>query len=549
MRIVVAPAGQNAGTTQRLDDSDQPLGPPENTADLAATIAADEAAHRPRWIWPDTSRIYPALQRKRIRVERAHDIALAESALLGYAGRWGEPTSLPAIVARSRGEEPPTEPAVTADNPDQPRLFEDTDDGLPEDLTAFDATLAAYRRQKGPADQKAAYEPTPVTRRHLDLMIAADSAGALAAAEMSRIGLPWRADVHDQILTEALGPRPPQHTRPAKLQALADEIAARLHTTKLNPDSAAELIRAFQREGLTLESTRAWELKRLEHPAVEPLLTYKSLARLHTANGWAWRDSWVQNGRFRPEYVAAAVVSGRWATRGGGALQIPKAVRAAVVAEPGFRLVVADAQQLEPRVLAAMSADRGMTEAAAHGDLYAALAEQSFKGDRAQAKVGLLSAMYGGSTPAMSTLRRRYPDALALLEKAATTGESGGIVRSVLGRTCPAPRSGWDGGPERQAMQKARDRGRFTRNFVIQASAADWAAVLLALLRTSLPDGAELVFFQHDEVVVHCPAEQAEAAAESIRQAAERATALVLGNTPVRLLLSTAVVTNYAEAK
>jgi DNA polymerase-1 len=98
-------------------------------------------------------------------------------------------------------------------------------------------------------------------------------------------------------------------------------------------------------------------------------------------------------------------------------------------------------------------------------------------------------------------------------------------------------------------MQRARDRGRFTRNFVIQASAADWAAVLLALLRSSLPDGAELVFFQHDEVVVHCPAEQAEAAAESIRQAAEQATALVLGRTPVRLLLSTAVVTNYAEAK
>jgi DNA polymerase-1 len=545
MRIVVAPAERGAGTLQTLDDAGQPTGPAEHQDDLAAAIGKREADH-PRWIWPDTSRVYPSLLKQGVRVQRAYDIALAEAALLGYAGRWGEPTGLAAIWARAHGEEPPADEQPTPDD-DQPRLFDDEPTNRGFDPLA--ATIAAYQAQREPPQQSKAYEPATVTRRQLDLMIAADSAGALAAAEMSRAGLPWRADVHNQILTEALGPRPPAHSRPAKLQDLADEVAAKLQTPRLNPDSAAEVVRAFHRAGLPVETTRAWELKRLDHPAVEPLLAYKSLARLFTANGWAWRDAWVKDGRFRPEYVAAAVVSGRWATRGGGALQIPKAVRAAVVAEPGYRLVVADAQQLEPRVLAALSQDDGMAKAAAHGDLYAALAEQSFHGDRAQAKVGLLSAMYGGATPALATLRRSYPYALALLEKAATTGESGGIVRSVLGRTCPAPRPGWDSGPERQAMQKARDRGRFTRNFVIQASAADWAAVLLALLRTSLPDGAELVFFQHDEVVVHAPTEQAQAAAEAVDRAATQATRLVLGDTPVRLLLSTAIVENYAEAK
>ncbi|HEV8650200.1 MAG TPA: hypothetical protein VG276_12510, partial [Actinomycetes bacterium] len=65
----------------------------------------------------------------------------------------------------------------------------------------------------------------------------------------------------------------------------------------------------------------------------------------------------------------------------------------------------------------------------------------------------------------------------------------------------------------------ARDRGRFTRNFVVQASAADWALVWLAAVRRRLADPAatdltpadptgrpQLVFFQHDEVVVHCQA-------------------------------------------
>ena len=42
-------------------------------------------------------------------------------------------------------------------------------------------------------------------------------------------------------------------------------------------------------------------------------------------------------------WVAGGVVTGRWASRGGGALQLPQQIRSAVRAEPGWRLVVADA--------------------------------------------------------------------------------------------------------------------------------------------------------------------------------------------------------------
>ena len=38
------------------------------------------------------------------------------------------------------------------------------------------------------------------------------------------------------------------------------------------------------------------------------------------------------------------------------------------------------------------------------------------------------------------------------------------------------------------AGRAARARGRFTRNFVVQASAADWALVLLAGLRSRLSE-------------------------------------------------------------
>ncbi|CAM5721179.1 Bifunctional 3'-5' exonuclease/DNA polymerase OS=Streptomyces tendae OX=1932 GN=GUR47_19145 PE=4 SV=1 [Streptomyces tendae] len=59
------------------------------------------------------------------------------------------------------------------------------------------------------------------------------------------------------------------------------------------------------------------------------------------------------------------------------------------------------------------------------------------------------------------------------------------------------------------ASTDARARGRFARNFVVQGSAADWALLLLAGLRQALTGmAAELVFFQHDEVIVHCPEEE-----------------------------------------
>ena len=84
-----------------------------------------------------------------------------------------------------------------------------------------------------------------------------------------------------------------------------------------------------------MPSARRWVLKKIDHPAVEPLLEYKERARLWVAHGWTWLDAWVRDGRFRPDYVVGGVVSGRWASRGGAALQIPRLMRKAVIADEG----------------------------------------------------------------------------------------------------------------------------------------------------------------------------------------------------------------------
>jgi DNA polymerase-1 len=216
-----------------------------------------------------------------------------------------------------------------------------------------------------------------------------------------------------------------------------------------------------------------------------------------------------------------------------------------------------------------VSGDARLAAAGGAGDLYAALATDAFDGDRARAKVALLGAMYGqtGGTaiPALAALRQHYPTAFDFVEAAARTGEAGGLVRSWLGRTCPPSSVGsapdpatFEGGGDPVAFDVdgprsrsgVRARGRFTRNFVIQATAAEWALSLLATLRGSIAGGpAELVFFQHDEVLVHCPAGAADDIAAAVRDAAFRAGRMLFGDTAVRFPLEVSVVDCYADAK
>jgi DNA polymerase-1 len=548
--LVAVVAGEaRSGRLRPLDAAGRPVGPAERVDDLAAAVGARERrGDRPRWLWASTAAVYPGLLHAGVRLDRCHDVELTEALLLGHAGRWGEPRSLAAAYARLTGAPvPPDPPPRPAPPPGdgQGALFE----AAPPPPAAggtdpLEALVRVY------ADQRARIDAAEHPAR-FRLLVAAESVGALIASEMGHAGLPWRADVHDALLVELLGEPSPVGGAPRRLAELAEKIAAAFGVRRLHPESPAEVLRAFARAGVPLPNTRAWVLRGVDHPAVPLLLEHKELYRIWTAHGWAWRDAWVHDGRFRAEYVPAGVVSGRWATRGGGALQIPKVVRRAVVADPGWRFVVADAGQLEPRVLAAVSGDAGLTAAARAGDLYAALAADAFDGNRAKAKVALLGAMYGqtggAAIPALAALRRGYPTAWEYVEAAARTGEAGGLVRSWLGRTCPPTADGAGGSPDAPAA--ARARGRFTRNFVIQATAAEWALTLLGALRGALAGGrAQLVFFQHDEVMVHCPASGADAVAAHVRAAGERAGRLLFGDTEVRFPLDVSIVDCYADA-
>lgn len=564
-RIAVAPDQVGpGGRLQALDEHGRPAAAPETVTDLPRAVAEVERRRRPRWVWAATDDLYPRLlDDLPTRLDRCHDVRLVETLLLGHGSRHGEPRSLGACWARLRDLPAPDDPGTGASD-GQPSLFAADRHRLPPGADPLTALVEVHADQ---LRRLAAVERPDAMR----LLAAAESAGALAAVEMGRDGLPWSERAHDELLTSLLGPRPAGGARPEVLGRLASEFQ-RAIGRPCNPDSPTQVLAAFARAGVPLSSTRSHLLREVGHPAAALLLRYKELSRIHSAHGWAWRETWVRGGRFRPEYVVGGVVSGRWATRGGGALQIPRPLRSAVLADPGHRLVVADAGQLEPRVLAAMSQDWAMTRAAGGGDLYAGLARAAFDGDRARAKIGLLAAMYGQTSgeagALLAVLRRRFPAAMELLESAARTGEAGGVVRSRLGRTSPRPSSGdrdpldgtspdgegWDSSP---AQRAARAWGRFTRNFVIQASASDWALATLAGLRRRLAGlgtdeegrAPRLVFFQHDEVVVHTPEGLADAVADAVAESAAQAGRLVFGSTPVSFPLDTRIVSCYADAK
>ncbi|MFB2555363.1 bifunctional 3'-5' exonuclease/DNA polymerase [Herbiconiux liangxiaofengii] len=444
-----------------------------------------------------------------------------------------------------------------------------SDDAQPPAPTPPTPEAAEFTLQRAAA--ATASDPSRIA-----LLLAAESAGALVAAELRHVGLPWSAARHDEILTELLGPRPAPGTRPACLEQLLTRIRTLLDDETVNPDSPAELLKALRRGGLQVSSTRSWELQSIEHPVIEPLLEYKKRSRLLTANGWNWLDSWVQNGRFHPNYLPGGVVTGRWAAEGGGALQLPKQIRGAVVADPGWVLVVADAAQLEPRILAALAGDRAMAAAGRGRDLYDGIVASGAVDTRAHAKVGMLGAMYGATTGEsgrlLPRLNRAYPAAIAYVEAAARTGESGGVVTTRLGRTSPRPGDDWhdlrDEASSDAATDATRSRartasrswGRFTRNFVVQGTAAEWALCWIGSIRRRLwaldtaPDAPitarpHLAFFLHDEVMVHAPAHLADTVAAELRAAAAEAGRLIFGDAPVEFPVTVAIVDSYDLAK
>jgi DNA polymerase I len=283
-RVVLARRAEGAVVARELADDGTTVGETRLPAGELTAFVRERERAPVRWVWDDTTRWYPALLGSGVRVERCTDLRLTHAVLR----RSPLVDQTPFAVGETAAWD-----ALQPVPPADPALFPlaDPADGL-DPVAEHERQQAALATSAHPAG--------------LALLLAAESSGALVAAEMTHAGLPWRADVHERLLTGLLGPRPPHGRRPAVLEGLAREVRAALRAPELNPDSPGALLRALQTAGLAVEDTRSWTLEQLDHPVVGPLLEYKRLARLITANGWpGWRPGCARAGSGRGSCPAA----------------------------------------------------------------------------------------------------------------------------------------------------------------------------------------------------------------------------------------------------
>ncbi len=240
-----------------------------------------------------------------------------------------------------------------------------------------------------------------------------------------------------------------------------------------------------------------------------------------------------------------------------GLHNMPAELRPAIVAEPDHVFVRADLGQIEPRILAAVSGDDALAAATWEDDMYAPVAER-LGVTREVAKVAVLGAMYGQTTghgaAALRGLESAYPIAMGYLDAAARSAEGGNDLRTRGGRLVRMSTSEpIDDVPAQAARSRAAARGRFGRNAMVQGAAAEFFKTWAVIVRARAASAeARIVLCLHDELLVHCRADQAEATvgivADGLQEASHRWT-IGVPSTEVRFAADTSVIVRWSDAK
>jgi DNA polymerase-1 len=380
-----------------------------------------------------------------------------------------------------------------------------------------------------------------------------ESTAELLCAELAADGLPVQQATAEALLASTIGPRTVSEAEALAERARRDEAVLRHlppgHGIDLR--SPADVKTMLRRLGIDVPDTRAWRLEQVRsaHPAVDALLTWRKAERIATTFGYGWLDTHVRDGRLRGEWSASDGAAGRM-TAGAGLHNMPAELRPVVVAEPGHVFVRADLGQIEPRVLAAVSGDSGLTAATQDDDLYAPVASR-LGVERSVAKIAVLAAMYGQTSgtagQALRGMERAYPVAIQYLADAAQAGFDGRELRTYGGRLLRMYdiREGADYGAAAAA------RGRYARNAMVQGAAAElfkvWAVTVRA--RGAALD-ARIVLCLHDELLLHVPIERADDAVQLLHDClAEAAHRWQPPGGGVRFVADVSIVRSWADAK
>jgi DNA polymerase-1 len=522
-----------------------------------ATLAADE----PRWVWWSARQTATALVRAGVRPSACWDLAAVHRLLTGRsrddpAAIWAEVHDLPEPGAVSR--EPTLLDIGGADDgavgpdgqlaPDWQRgAWSESADGV---RRWAELALASYDVQR----QRVLGLDDPRLRRRepsLRLLTAyAESVAALLAVELEQDGLPLDREAMTELLTGVIGPRPVDDGHAAAQRRARDEQVLRhfpgAAADLRNPAQVRELL---ERIGLDVPDTRSWRLEphAASLPPVAALLAWRKAERLATTYGWSWLDNHVgADGRLRGAW-SAAEGAGRMAASA-GLHNMPAELRSAVRAVEGYVFVRADLGQVEPRVLAVVSGDTALAEAARADDMYAPVAS-ALGCDRPTAKVAVLAAMYGQTSgtagAALRDMDRTYARAMSYLRDAEQAGRDGVDIRTYGGRLLRLSRAAADERFPPSAW------GRFARNAMVQGAAAElfkaWAGTVRAGLAAA-GGQARIVLCLHDELLIHAPAGEAGDTTALVRHALDATAHWWAAGSGVRFVAEVGVAPTWAAA-
>jgi DNA polymerase I len=312
----------------------------------------------------------------------------------------------------------------------------------------------------------------------------------------------------------------------------------------INIDSHVQLTKALKRLNVPVpDSTRNWKLQPLaaDYPVVAKLLEYRTVQKALTSYGEnILNEINPTTGRIHADFRQIGAPTGRFACTNPNVQQVPHAIeyRRCFRAPEGRKLVISDYSQIELRILADFTGDKGFIDAFNSGaDLHRVTAAQIFNvkledvtpEQRSFAKRLNFGVVYGigaqrfatmtglSQTEAEDILRRyfsTYRQLDAWLRDAARQAvRERTAPRTVAGRLA---RFRFDS-EDRQAVSLAQRNGK---NTPIQGSSADILKRSLRLLHDQLRDtSACIVNIVHDEIVVEADAGQAQEIAKKVEDA------------------------------
>jgi DNA polymerase-1 len=304
-----------------------------------------------------------------------------------------------------------------------------------------------------------------------------------------------------------------------------------------------------KRRGKTGFSTDARVLAQIrdEHPVIDKIERWRELTKLKST----YLDSLPtlvdpESGRIHTTFNQVTAATGRLSSTNPNLQNIPirsevgRPVRSCFIAEPGNRLLSADYNQVELRVLAHVAGEDVLREIFASGeDVHAATAagivgaadpEAITPSERSKAKMVNYGIAYGLSAYGLADRLQiereeaseyidryfdRFPAVRRFIDETIARAEKEGHVRTLLGRRRNIPEI-------RSGNRQRRGLGeRLAVNTVIQGTAADIIKLAMVRCTRALADAeleTRVVLQIHDELLFEGPEAEMERASEIVER-------------------------------